>query len=113
VSADALAAVEHALATGDEADAILREVVAVLHERLGRFARVSFLEGDGLVPGPAAGAEQEVESFPVSFDGSPVAALELGAPLSDGERALAARVAELIGPYALVGWDTGGEAWEP
>jgi len=113
VSAETLAAVERVVDGGDEADAILREVVTVLHEGLGRFVRVSFVEGDALVPGPAAGEEVDAESFPVRFDGSRVANLELGAPLSADERALAERVAELVAPYALVGWDTGGEIWEP
>jgi hypothetical protein len=33
--------------------------------------------------------------------------------LSDDDPGLAARVAELVGPYVLVGWDTGGETWDP
>jgi hypothetical protein len=33
--------------------------------------------------------------------------------LSPEDRAVLERVASLIGPYCLVGWDTGGEAWSP
>ena len=31
----------------------------------------------------------------------------------DADRAFLARVSDLLSPYCLVGWDTGGEAWEP
>jgi len=67
------AEVETLLAGGGEADDLLRDTVGLLHERLGRVVRISFVEGDGLVPGVAAA----------------------------------------LAPYALVGWDTGGEAWTP
>ena len=36
------------LERGGDADDVLREVVAILHERLGRFVRISFVETDGL-----------------------------------------------------------------
>ena len=49
----ALEAIERVLNRGGEADDVLRQVVAILHERLGRFIRISFVEADGLVPGPA------------------------------------------------------------
>lgn len=32
---------------------------------------------------------------------------------ADDERALLERVATLVSPSALVGWDTGGEEWAP
>jgi len=69
-------------------------------------------EGVGL-EGPAAGDEQTSEEFPIRFEGAYVANLEVGAQLPADDRALAERVASLVAPYALVGWDTGGEAWEP
>jgi len=109
----ALKAVEQALNHGGEADDVLRQVVAILHERLGRFVRISFVEADGLVPGPAAGDEQGTTAFPIAFQGSRVADLEVGADLTADDRALFERVAILVSPYALVGWDTGGEAWTP
>ena len=40
-----------------------------------------------------------------------MADLEAGGALTEEERALLERVAFLVSPYALVGWDTGGEAW--
>ena len=35
------------------------------------------------------------------------------AAFGDGDRAFLEGVAELLSPYCLVGWDTGGEPWEP
>ncbi len=109
----ALEAVERVLNRGGEADDVLRQVVAILHERLDRFVRISFVEADALVPGPAAGDETRTTGFPIAFQGNRVAELEAGAGLNDDDRALLERVAILVSPYALVGWDTGGEEWTP
>ena len=46
---------------------------------------------------------------PIDFEGRQVGELELAPDARD----LAGRVAELIAPYVLVGWDTSGEPWEP
>jgi hypothetical protein len=109
----ALEAIERVLNRGGEADDVLRQVVAIIHERLGRFVRISFVEADDLVPGPAAGDVSETTAFPIAFQGSRVADLEVGGELTDDDRALLERVAILVSPYALVGWDTGGEEWTP
>ncbi len=109
----ALEAIERVLNRGGEADDVLRQVVTILHERLGRFVRISFVEADGLLPGPAAGDETETSAFPIAFQGGRVADLEAGGELADEDRALLERVAILVSPYALVGWDTGGEEWSP
>lgn len=109
----ALEAVERVLNRGGEADDVLRQVVAILHERLDRFVRISFVEADGLVPGPAAGGETATTGFPIAFQESRVAELEAGGELEEDDRALLERVAILVSPYALVGWDTGGEEWTP
>jgi len=109
----AIEAVERVLNRGGEADDVLRQVVAILHERLGRYIRISFVEGDGLVPGPDAGDATETTAFPIVFQGSRVADLEAGGELAEPDRALLERIAILVSPYALVGWDTGGEDWSP
>jgi hypothetical protein len=111
--AKAVEAVERVLNRGGEADDVLRQVIAILHERLGRFVRISFVEADGLVPGPAAGAETDTKAFPILFQGRRVAELEAADPLSSEDEALLERVATLASPYALVGWDTRGETWTP
>jgi hypothetical protein len=113
VHAGALEAVERVLNRGGEADDVLRQVVAILHERLGRFVRISFVEGDSLVPGPAAGEEAATTAFPIAFQGTRVADLEASGTLLPEDEALLARIATLVSAYALVGWDTGGRAWTP
>jgi hypothetical protein len=42
-----------------------------------------------------------------------VAELEVGGELDESDHALLEQVATIISPYALVGWDTGGETWAP
>ena len=54
---------------------------------------------------------------PISYDGLVVAEIDIDsdrpAAFGDGDRAFLERVADLLSPYCLVGWDTGGEPWEP
>jgi hypothetical protein len=109
----ALEAVEQVLDSGGEADDVLRQIVAILHERLDRFVRISFVEGNDLAPGPAAGDENKTTAFAIAFQGRHVADLEVGGELTAEEKAQLERVAILISPYALVGWDTQGEVWNP
>ena len=98
---------------GGDADDVLRAVVVILHERLGRFVRISFVEDETLSPGPSEGEEAPVSGFPIAWEGRRVAELEVGGDPTQDDRALLERVAVLVSPYALVGWDTGGEAWSP
>jgi hypothetical protein len=106
---EAYAAAAAVVARGGDADDILRGVLAALHEHGVAYASIRFLEDGALVPGPSAGAGEPAVAVPVQFDGQSVGELAL----SDDDPGLAARVAELVGPYVLVGWDTGGEAWDP
>ena len=54
---------------------------------------------------------------PISYEGLVVAEIDIDsdrpAAFGDGDREFLERVAELLSPYCLVGWDTGGEPWEP
>jgi putative methionine-R-sulfoxide reductase with GAF domain len=54
---------------------------------------------------------------PISYEGRVVAEIDIDSdtPAAFGEDDLRflERVALLISPYCLVGWDTGGEAWSP
>jgi L-methionine (R)-S-oxide reductase len=54
---------------------------------------------------------------PISYDGLVVAEIDIDsdrpAAFGEGDRHFLERVAELLSPYCLVGWDTGGEPWEP
>jgi hypothetical protein len=110
-SGGALEAIERILDRGSDADEVLRDVVAVLHSDYS-WVGISFLEEGELVLGPALG-EHTVQPtrIPISYENNVVA--ELGVIGDEIDRALLERVAVLIAPYCLVGWDTGGEAWAP
>jgi hypothetical protein len=106
---DAYAAAAAVVERGGDADDILRGVLAALHEHGVGYAAIRFVEDGNLVPGPSAGAGEPAVTVAVEFDGQSVGELAL----SDDDPGLATRVAELVGPYVLVGWDTGGETWDP
>ena len=104
--------VEEILAAGGEADEVLRAVVAELVEGGCAWAGIWFTEGESLELGPEAGAPDESRRLrvPIEFRGERVGELGVdGAP----EPALVERVAELLSPYVLLGWDTGGDVWDP
>jgi hypothetical protein len=103
--------VEEIVQRGGEADDVLRDVVGALHEGGAGWVGIAFVEGDRLELGPSAGGAppSEPQRHPVEWQGSKVA--ELQAAAGDPERL--SQVATLIAPYCLVGWDTGGERWEP
>jgi hypothetical protein len=105
--------VEAIVARGGDADDILRDVVAALAGRYG-WAGIAFAEEGELVLGPQAGGPQPAEPVrvPVVWSGEEVAELRIsGAPEKD--RISLGRAADLVAGHCLVGWDTGGEAWEP
>ena len=107
----ALDAVERIVNRGGEADDVLRQAVDVL-SRLYPYVSIWFVEDDRLVQGPLAGAATDAERYPIAFQGTEVAELEVG-DAGDDDRAFLERVATLISAHAMVGWDTGGERWEP
>jgi hypothetical protein len=111
----ALEAIDRILNRGGDADDILRQVVAVLHEKAGyAWAGLLFLEGSEFALGPHAGTPDESRrtSVPVTWQGDRVAELAVDdAPEED--RMFLERVAVLVSGHCLVGWDTGGESWEP
>jgi hypothetical protein len=110
----ALEAVERILDRGGDADDVLRDVVAALHERVPRFARVgiAFMEDGRLELGPEAGTGEgeEVRAL-VTFEGAPVAELIVHRAETGDDQAFLDRVATLVSPYCLVGWDTQGVPW--
>jgi len=113
VSEDTLAAVERIVAHGGEADDVLRGVVeALVADKEIGWAGIAFVEGTALVLGPAAGTadEERRARAEIAYDGSPVGELQV-----DGAApgALLERVADLVAPYVLVGWDIQGATWEP
>ena len=107
------AAIEEVVARGGDADDVLRDVVALLADRYA-WAGILFVEEGELVLGPSAGEERPDARLqvPVAYNGDRVAELAVdGAPESDG--AFLERVAALVAAHCLVGWDTGGESWDP
>ena len=106
-------AIEGILGETDDADDVLRAAVAALIiDPDIVWAGVNFLDDGGLVLGPEAG-EQDVTRrmrVPITFHDALVGELWAdGSP----DRGLLERVASLLAPQVLIGWDTGGEAWEP
>ena len=96
-----------------DADDVLRQTVAELSRADGcTWAGIFFVERGELVLGPEAGQTDEARrtAVPVTWKGERVAELAV-----DGEvdRARLEQVAAEIADQCLVGWDTGGEAWEP
>jgi putative methionine-R-sulfoxide reductase with GAF domain len=113
VSATALEEIDAALASAPDADDALRETVRILAAQPEvAWAGIAFVETTGLVVGPAAGAPDEARRavVPVSYKGEAVGELQVD---GEADRAFLAAVAERISPYVLLGWDTGGEHWEP
>jgi hypothetical protein len=109
----AIEAVERIVDIGGDADDILRGAVEALVDPGGcTWAGILFVESGALVLGPQAGApEQDTRiQVPVVFEGSRIAELAV-----EGceDPAFLDRIAFVIAPYCLVGWDTGGEPWEP
>ena len=74
----ALEAIERILDRGGDADDVLRQVVATLHDRAGyTWAGIFFVEDGELALGPQTGAPDETRrtSVPVMWQGARVAAL--------------------------------------
>jgi putative methionine-R-sulfoxide reductase with GAF domain len=110
----ALAAIDQILNRGGDADDVLRAVVAALHRDYS-WVGISFVEDGELVLGPAQGEQTaEPTSIPIPYENNVVAELGVVAGELDPEdHAFLERIALLISPYCLVGWDTAGEAWSP
>jgi putative methionine-R-sulfoxide reductase with GAF domain len=112
--AGALDAIDRILNRGGDADDVLRDILRVLREQVPQlvWAGVYFVERGRLVAGLASGRPDESRRvrIPVSYRGERVGELAV-----DGEASAAflERVATMISAHVLIGWDTGGERWEP
>ena len=113
MSASPLDAIDNALAASADADDALRETVRILAAQPGiSWAGIAFVETTGLVLGPSAGVEDEARRtlVTVSYKGETVGELKVD---GEADRALLEAVAQRISAHVLLGWDTGGEGWEP
>lgn len=105
--------IDRVAAEGGDADDVLRAVVVALAaEPEIAWAGIRFLEAGELVLGPTAGTpnENQRHTTPITYRDDPVGELVV-----DGvaEQSLLEQVATRISAYVLLGWDTGGDAWEP
>jgi hypothetical protein len=104
---------------GEEADEILRASLAAVHEATGApWSAIAFVEERQMAVGPLAGRAPEGTPVaalivPIVYRGDTVAALWFGSETPRQLDADLSRVAALLAPYCLVGWDTGGEHWDP
>jgi hypothetical protein len=113
VSERPVEAIEQILGETDDADDVLRRAVSVLVSDPDIvWAGVSFLDDGMLTGGPEAGSPDEARRMRVAITFQDALVGEL---LADGrpDRAVLEQVASLIAPQVLIGWDTGGDAWEP
>ena len=113
MSTPSVAAIERIVGGGGDADDVLRAAVAELVRAPGiEWAAVFFLEGGELELGPEAGSADASRRacVPVTYQGVPVGELAVD---GDADAGLLERVAALLSAHVLLGWDTGGEAWEP
>jgi hypothetical protein len=109
----ALEAIDGIVSSGDEADDVLRGVVAALVEHGGcAWAGILFAEEGELVLGPQSGKPDPGlrVQLPVVYEGTRVAELVV-----DGcdDPTFLDDVADRIATHCLVGWDTAGAPWEP
>lgn len=155
----ALEALDRILNRGGDADEVLREVVALLHDRLEHYSWVGiyFVEDGELVLGPwrgpvatehvripigqgicgaaaASGRTELVDDVgaddrylacfpstrseivvPISYEGRVVGEIDIDSDVPHAfdseDRTFLERVALLISPHCLVGWDTSGVPW--
>ena len=108
-----LAEIDAALESSADADDALRETVRILATQPGiAWAGIAFVETTGLVLGPSAGVPDEARRTlaTVCYKDETVGELQVD---GDADRVMLDAVAERISAYVLLGWDTGGENWEP
>jgi hypothetical protein len=113
MTAGLLESIECIAAGGGDVDDVLRAAVGRLAREPGiSWAGIRFVEGDRLVLGPCAGSVEDERALrtPITSRAAQVGEL-VGPGAADGT--VLERVAELVAPFVLLGWDTGGDAWVP
>lgn len=111
---DAVEAVERILDGAADADQILRDTVTVLAEHFETGVGIRFVEEGAFTDGPWSGdPSAPADAVPIRYNGGVVAEIVSTISLDVSARLAWERVALLISAFCLVGWDTGGENWEP
>jgi hypothetical protein len=112
-------AVQAIVDSGEEADQILRAALAAVHDAAGApWSAIAFVEEREMAVGPLLGqapdgTPEPALAVPIVYRGETVAGLWFGSETPRELDADLSRVAALLAPYCLVGWDTGGEDWNP
>jgi len=113
VSNGSLEALDRILERGGDPDDVLRDATRLLTDEPTVFwAGIAFFEAGDLVLGPAAGDPDETQRtrVPIAYQGEPVGELWVD---GSADRGFLEQVAVRISAHVLIGWDTGGEGWEP
>ena len=113
MSPGALEALDEILDHAEDADDALRETVRILAaEPEISWAGILFLDDGSLTRGPVAGTPDESRrtTTPIVYQGTTVGELLVD---GDPDATLLEHVAARIAAHVLIGWDTGGETWEP
>ena len=104
----ALDALDRILNRGGNADAVLRAVVDLLHDRVEHYGwvAIAFTEGDAVIVGPSRGDRGGHEvAVPVVYEGRAVARLVVGTArgdIDDDDTAFLQRVALLMSAHCAV-----------
>jgi hypothetical protein len=108
-----LETIERLLAEEEDADDVLRGAVSALASEPGiAWAGIGFAEGNEIALGPSAGAPDPARRSRITIRFQEDVVGELWVD-GDADAELLERIARRIAPQVLIGWDTGGEAWEP
>jgi hypothetical protein len=113
VSDSPIDAIERVLAQHEDVDDALQQVVVALTaDPAIVWAGIAFLDAGAFIDGPSAGLPDDTRrtAVPITYGGAVVGELRAD---GDPDRRVLEHVAALIAPQVLIGWDTGGEAWEP
>jgi len=109
-----VAAIEQILERSEEADQILLGTIAALSSHYETGVGIRFVEEGSFSDGPWAGEAGPVATeVEVRYDGELVAVLVTPATLETSAIETWQQVANLVSAFCLVGWDIGGEDWEP
>ena len=112
--ATVVAAIAQILERSEEADQILLGTIAALSSHYETGVGIRFIEEGSFSDGPWAGEAGTVATeVEVRYDGELVAVLVTPATLDTSAIETWQQVANLVSAFCLVGWDIGGEDWEP
>jgi hypothetical protein len=112
MSGGVLNRLDRVLDRAEEPDDVLRDAVAALAAEPGiAWAGVAFVEAGELVLGPSSGTPDPERRIRVPVHHQDVRVGELWVD-GTADLALLEEVAVRLSAHVLLGWDTGGEAWE-